>query len=96
MTTRNVLSHDEILALQAQMKCDAKRLGELLEMQDSGQFVGDLKQIYERAVEVLGSDAAARSWMRMPAFGLGGQQPIGANLQDVLTLLTRIEYGVYT
>lgn len=50
---------------------------------------------------ILGSADAARTWLRTPQFGLGGEVPldfahteIGA--REVENLLGRIEYGVYS
>lgn len=56
--------------------------------------------IFSKAVQVLGSEAVAREWMRQPAFGLDRQIPAklvrsseGAKLVD--TYLDQIEHSVY-
>jgi putative toxin-antitoxin system antitoxin component (TIGR02293 family) len=56
--------------------------------------------IFSKAVQVLGSEASAREWMRQPAIGLDQQipaklvrSPEGAKLVD--TYLDQIEHSVY-
>ncbi|BCG05351.1 hypothetical protein PPGU19_099190 (plasmid) [Paraburkholderia sp. PGU19] len=60
-----------------------------------------LASITEQAIEVLGSKDAAEHWLSTPAIGLDQRLPIdllqsseGAEL--VKTLLTRMDYGVYS
>ena len=58
-----------------------------------------LVRLYERAVEVLGHEDDARSWMKQPQWGLGGAVPLQyartePGAREVETLLDRIDYGV--
>ncbi|MFM0327710.1 type II RES/Xre toxin-antitoxin system antitoxin [Caballeronia glebae] len=60
-----------------------------------------LASITEQAIDVLGSKEAAEQWLSQPAIGLDQRRPIdllqsseGAEL--VKTLLTRMDYGVYS
>ncbi|WP_250482155.1 antitoxin Xre/MbcA/ParS toxin-binding domain-containing protein [Caballeronia sp. GACF5] len=57
--------------------------------------------ITEQAIDVLGSKEAAERWLSQPAIGLDQRRPVellqssgGAEL--VKTLLTRMDYGVYS
>jgi putative toxin-antitoxin system antitoxin component (TIGR02293 family) len=59
-----------------------------------------LASITQQAIDTLGSQEAAESWLSRPALGLDQRKPIdllqsseGADL--VRTLLTRMDYGVY-
>lgn len=61
----------------------------------------ELALLYERGIEVLGSEQAFNSWIKSPNFALGGEIPF--NLLDtrigftmVLNILGRIEYGVFS
>ena len=61
----------------------------------------ELARLYERGVEVLGSESAFNSWVKTPNLALGGEIPfnlldtrIGFNM--VLDILGRIEYGVFS
>lgn len=60
-----------------------------------------LASITEQAIDVLGTKEAAERWLITPAIGLDQRRPIdllqsseGADL--VRTLLTRMDYGVYS
>ncbi|SAK89111.1 antitoxin [Caballeronia catudaia] len=60
-----------------------------------------LASITEQSIDVLGSKEAAEQWLSQPAIGLDQRRPIdllqsseGAEL--VKTLLTRMDYGVYS
>jgi putative toxin-antitoxin system antitoxin component (TIGR02293 family) len=58
--------------------------------------------LLNKAALVFGGDRdSARQWMACPQLGLGGAIPVElarttAGFQEVETLLTRIQYGVYT
>lgn len=61
----------------------------------------ELALLYERGVDVLGSERAFNSWMKSPNLALGGETPF--NLLDtrigftmVLDVLGRIEHGVFS
>ncbi|UKT64443.1 type II RES/Xre toxin-antitoxin system antitoxin [Pedobacter mucosus] len=61
----------------------------------------ELALLYERGIEVLGSERAFSSWVKSPNMALGGEVPfnlldtrIGFNM--VLQILGRIEYGVFS
>jgi putative toxin-antitoxin system antitoxin component (TIGR02293 family) len=54
-----------------------------------------------KAIDVLGSQEAATRWLTMPATALDGRRPIDLlsdpeGVARVLTLLVRMDYGVYT
>jgi putative toxin-antitoxin system antitoxin component (TIGR02293 family) len=60
-----------------------------------------LAEVRARATEVLGSPEAAEAWLKSPALALDGQTPVEMlktqeGLETVQTLLTRLDYGVYT
>lgn len=61
----------------------------------------ELARLYERGIEVLGSERAFNSWIKSPNYALGGEIPF--NLLDtrigftmVLDILGRIEHGVFS
>jgi putative toxin-antitoxin system antitoxin component (TIGR02293 family) len=61
----------------------------------------ELALLYERGIEVLGSERAFSSWIKSPNFALGGEIPF--NLLDtrigftmVLDILGRIEHGIFS
>lgn len=60
-----------------------------------------LAAITEQAIAVLGSQEAAEHWLASPALGLDRRRPIdllqsSEGTELVKTLLTRMDYGVYT
>ncbi|RZK51598.1 MAG: DUF2384 domain-containing protein [Pedobacter sp.] len=61
----------------------------------------ELAQLYERGVEVLGSNKAFNSWVKSPNFALGGEIPFSLldtriGFTMVLDILGRIEHGVFS
>ena len=55
--------------------------------------------LFERAVDVLGSEEEARRWLERKQWGLGGAVPLQhakteSGAREVETLLGRIDYGV--
>ena len=59
--------------------------------------------IWDRALEVFGDEAKARSWMRTPREVFGGRTPEelsasgdAAEQRRVLQVLVRIDYGVFS
>lgn len=57
--------------------------------------------IFADAVEVFGSEGAARAWMGKPAIGLDGQRPVdllqtAEGTEVVKAFLVRLRFGVYT
>jgi putative toxin-antitoxin system antitoxin component (TIGR02293 family) len=61
----------------------------------------ELARLYERGIEVLGSNKAFNIWIKAPNFALNGEIPF--NLLDtrigfemVLNVLGRLEYGVFS
>lgn len=57
-------------------------------------------EILARAMDVMGSKAAAESWLESPAMGLDNRRPIDllastAGAEAVETYLLQMEYGVY-
>ncbi|WKN42904.1 type II RES/Xre toxin-antitoxin system antitoxin [Tunicatimonas pelagia] len=66
----------------------------------SGQLL-ELARLYRRAVEVLGNETIANQWFRTPVTALGSVQPVSlldtpVGIQWVMTVLGRIEHGVYS
>lgn len=60
-----------------------------------------LSCIFVTATEVLGNASRARSWVLEPNRGLDGERPIdlldtGIGFEDVMDILRRIEFGVYS
>ncbi len=67
---------------------------------DESERILYLAQVFDKAVDVLGSREKAESWLKKPARGLGGKIPLdyadtilGAN--EVINLLGRIEHGIF-
>jgi putative toxin-antitoxin system antitoxin component (TIGR02293 family) len=61
----------------------------------------DAEQVFAAAVEVLGEDAKVHRWMNRPNMAMGGEKPIDLlgtpnGRVGVLTILMRIEWGVYS
>jgi putative toxin-antitoxin system antitoxin component (TIGR02293 family) len=74
--------------------------GRLLDSNATDRLIR-LASITEQAIDVLGSKEAAEHWLATPAIGLDQRRPIdllqsseGSEL--VKTLLTRMDYGVYS
>ena len=60
-----------------------------------------LIRIFNRAVEVLGSEASARQWLATPVMALGWERPLDyadteAGAREVESVLGRIEHGVFS
>ncbi len=60
-----------------------------------------LSCVFVTAVEVLGSSAKTRTWLTQPNRALNGERPIdlldtGIGFEDVMDVLRRIEFGVYS
>lgn len=60
-----------------------------------------LARVGAAAIDVLGDEGKARRWLREPIRALGGATPASlldtdVGTQEVLDVLTRIEYGVYS
>ncbi|MGE8327109.1 antitoxin Xre/MbcA/ParS toxin-binding domain-containing protein [Pseudomonas urmiensis] len=62
-------------------------------------FLARCDQVRLLAAQVLGSRSLARRWLHSPAIGLGHQPPCslitGQAYEQVITLLKRIEMGIY-
>ncbi|KAA8706231.1 MULTISPECIES: antitoxin Xre/MbcA/ParS toxin-binding domain-containing protein [Pseudomonas] len=68
---------------------------------DHRSFKGRCEEIVHLATLVLGSRVLAAQWLYKPAIGLRHQSPCStlvtrSGYQQVVTLLGRIEHGVYT
>jgi putative toxin-antitoxin system antitoxin component (TIGR02293 family) len=58
------------------------------------------KEVFAKAVEVMGSEGAAEAWMNEPAIGLDNRKPVDLlctpdGVAAIKKYLTQIEYGVY-
>ena len=61
----------------------------------------ELARLFRRAVDVLGSDTLANQWLRTPVPALNNAPPLTlldtpVGIQWVVTLLGRIEHGIYS
>jgi putative toxin-antitoxin system antitoxin component (TIGR02293 family) len=68
---------------------------------DESDRVVRFARLMGKAVEVFGTEAAARAWMSVPQYGLGGETPLdyaGTELgaREVQNLLGRIDHSVYS
>lgn len=57
-------------------------------------------RIYQKACEIFGNEELAQKWIRRPNSALAGKTPVEAvktrfGAEEVLDVLTRIEYGIY-
>ena len=109
------LSIDAFDTLRAQMDLPATDLANTINLaprtlsrrRKSGRLYTDeserlfrIASLFDRAVDVLGNNEAARQWFKGPKRALGGQTPLefadtepGAN--EVASLLGRLEHGVF-
>lgn len=60
-----------------------------------------MQDIIEQLTGVLGSVKNAQLWLETPALGLDGAKPIdllnsARGIEEVKTLIIRMDYGVYT
>ncbi len=60
-----------------------------------------IAQVYARCEEVFGNEEAAALWLKEPIGALNGEKPINyldtsMGTEIVMTILGRIEYGVYS
>lgn len=67
---------------------------------DESERVLRLAQVYDMAVDVMGSEETAVSWLKKPARGLGGRIPLeyadtAPGTHEVIALLGRIDHGVF-
>lgn len=67
---------------------------------DESERVLRLARLFERAVEVMGSEQNAQKWFQSPVKGLGGKTPLEfadtePGAQAVEAILDRIEDGVF-
>jgi uncharacterized protein (DUF2384 family) len=53
-------------------------------------------KVYEKALDVLESRDVAERWLHTPKLALDGRRPIDADLAEVISLLNKIEHGIYT
>lgn len=77
-----------------------RKMGQLLGPAESERVVR-FARLMGRAVEVFGSETAARQWLNAPQRGLGGAVPLHfarteVGAREVEDLLGRIEFGVYS
>ena len=67
---------------------------------DESERVLRLARLFERAIEVMGSEQGAQQWFQSPVKGLGGKTPLEfadtePGAQEVAAMLDRIEDGVF-
>jgi len=68
---------------------------------DASDHILQIAKVYERTVEVLGEGGNAVQWLKASNMALGGAKPIdlldtSPGIEMVITILGRIEYGVYS
>lgn len=102
-----LLSLSEVLDVHEQDLADvlgiasrtlARRVGKRLRADESDRLFRVAK-VFTRAVEVLGSEAKAARWMKLPQVALGEEEPLllldtEVGEDEVLGLLGRIEHGI--
>jgi len=71
-----------------------------LDREESDRLVR-FARLFSRAVEVLGDDVSARTWLKAPARALASQTPLAfaeteAGAREVENLLGRLEHGVFS
>ncbi|MGD9333096.1 MAG: DUF2384 domain-containing protein [Desulfobacterales bacterium] len=67
---------------------------------DESERLLRVAKVYDKALDVLEDQQAAKEWLKEPARGLGGRIPLEyadteLGAQEVLNLLGRIEHGVF-
>jgi putative toxin-antitoxin system antitoxin component (TIGR02293 family) len=87
------------LSLRTLQRHKARPVSQLLSVEQSNR-TWRFAEIFAHAADVMGSDAAAESWMNKPAIGLDNRKPVdllatSAGVEAVEKYLTRLEYGVY-
>ena len=98
--TRLLLNTDELSDLvQISVRTLNRRRKDTKLPPDESERVYRINRLIEIAADVLGDETEARSWMKQPAYPLGGHRPIdmartepGARIVE--QLLGRIEHGV--
>ena len=90
----------ESLGIARRTAARRKRQGARLKPIES-ELLLRLARVLVAATGVLGSEAKARAWLVAENRALGGREPIklldtGIGFQDVVDVLKRIEYGVYS
>lgn len=53
-------------------------------------------KVYEKALAVFESREAADRWLHTPKLALEGRRPIDSEPAEVISLLNKIEHGIYT
>lgn len=100
---RAKLSEDVIcgsLRIAKRTAARRKKVGARLKPSES-ELLLRLARVLVAATQVLGSDEKARKWLTGENRALGGAIPIdlldtGLGFEEVMDLLTRVEYGVYS
>ena len=90
----------EALGIARRTAARRKRQGARLKPIES-ELLLRLARVLAAATGVLGSEEKARAWLVAENRALGGREPIklldtGIGFQDVMDVLKRIEYGVYS
>ena len=67
---------------------------------DESERVLRLFKVYNKALDVLGTQAKAASWLKKPARAFGGITPLNyadtePGAQEVILLLDRLDHGVF-
>lgn len=80
----------------ARRKKDSERLKPV-----ESELLLRLARVLASATEVLGSEDKGRQWLTLANRALGGNPPIdlldtGLGFEEVMDVLTRVEYGVYS
>lgn len=78
---------------------DYQELAELLAVK--GQLTESQTKVLVRAIEVFGTADMAAQWFHLPVLALGNARPLDlmsdeSGIDEVMKVLGRIEYGVYS
>ncbi|MDO8595689.1 MAG: DUF2384 domain-containing protein, partial [Sulfuricaulis sp.] len=97
-TLRSRMQAADVIVLKSKLRSKVKPLALLTPDETERGF--RVYRVLRRATEVLGSAEAARSWMNTPQKALGEKTPLSllardVGTEEVLNVLTAVEYGVY-
>jgi len=103
LRTRTELSEETIvnsLRIAKRTAARRKQQGDRLKPSESERLFR-LAKTFATATDVLGTKENARQWLLSPNLSLGGNPPIklldtGIGFQQVIDVLGRIEFGVYS
>ncbi|MFA7061912.1 MAG: antitoxin Xre/MbcA/ParS toxin-binding domain-containing protein [Pedobacter sp.] len=86
--------------LHVSLKTLQRYKGKVLDINMSDRLL-TVALVYSKCVDVFGSEENSVSWLKSPVYALGNARPLdyldtNAGAEMIMTLLGRIEYGVYS